>query len=91
MAASNKIWKVVFFKSDNTFSIVNSETSKKSLRFDSHATVSVKFGKKWFEGEVCASAQTKEEAEAMLTQLTAENRPGEGKNSLIHLIKCHNI
>jgi len=76
MGENKKHWKVVYFPSDETFTLVNSSSAKIHMRNDDETKVSVKFGQKWFEGEIVASCATKKQAEEALLQLSASHDEG---------------
>ena len=89
MSDKDKIWKVIFFPSDKTFTVLNSTSSKNHIRFEDEAKVSVRFGQTWFEGNVLASTATKKEGEQTLLQMTAKRDEGK-KFQKTYFFNCFN-
>jgi len=90
MGENKKHWKVVYFPSDETFTLVNSKSAKIHMRNDDETKVSVKFGQKWFEGEIVTSSATKKQAEEALLQLSASHDEGK-KIEITYFMKCSNL
>jgi hypothetical protein len=90
MCDKEKIWKVVFFTSDKTFTVLNSRSSKSDLIFEDKTKVHVRYGPTWYEGKIVASTATKKEAEHALLQMSAKD--DEGKNIEIRsFINCSDL
>ena len=69
MAHLSQVWKVIFFPSDKTFSIVKENEKSGKVQFLSDENVLVKFGQEWFQGQVLGTGGTKKEATQLMEKL----------------------
>ena len=80
MGDEEKIWKVIFLKSDQSFTVLKDQNVKNQVIFDEKThNVKVKFGSKWFDGQIVGSGESMKIAEEVLVQLEEKLIKGSGK------------
>ena len=80
MGDEEKLWKVIFFKSDQSFTVLKDQNVKNQVIFDETThNVKVKFASKWFDGQIVGSGESKKMAEEVLVQLEEKLIKGSGK------------
>ena len=90
MGDKENVWKVVFFISDQTFTVLNSTSSKSHLTFDEKTSVNVRFGTTWFAGKIVASSATIKKTEQAILQMSAKNDEGK-KIETRSFINCSDV